>query len=360
MIHYKILLEKIYNASDLDDFLNIIKINHPEFIEIQFDELHNKYLDSKIILNKSPNTLRVLGEHLCRYKDITNLKCIIVYHNMYQLCNIVKNKLIIPRSTLHINTEIISEIQQIIYDSSLLESDYELNLIYYNTLSSDAKLVYSIHKHRYNILTNIFRTRKFNEVKKYLRLTYNYDNDYENLINRPIGEHTHDGLILTETNIPFIKIYNILHNIFLYAPKLTKSIVVYRAEKEFKLRQKITHGTTYKFNGYVSTTNDPKIGFCFNKVINKLYNKKHKMIYSLDVLFKIIVPIGTKIVIPGINQNIDNELEILLNNESSINIVETYTNIMLQIIDFDNNIKPVNIKKFIIGILNETKQTIVQ
>ena len=100
--------------------------------------------------------------------------------------------------------------------------------------------------------------------------------------------------------------------------KHTKEFIVYRAEKIWEgtedIYSKYLDGTTdYKFYGLTSTTLDPRVGYGFNKLIDVPLNEK--------LIFEITIPVGSKIIIPGIDQITDPEFEVTLNHGSIIDII---------------------------------------
>jgi hypothetical protein len=139
---------------------------------------------------------------------------------------------------------------------------------------------------------------------------------------------------------------NLMHSIFQRAPKLSKSIIVYRAEREFDERKEIQIGKEYTMEGYTSFSVDPRVGYFFNKTLEQRKSK-----FFMDYVWKVTIPKGSKIVIPAISQAIDPEFEILVQHRSKILVDSIVLNKQIDAINPENKPQTVLVQRLIIGTL---------
>jgi hypothetical protein len=194
--------------------------------------------------------------------------------------------------------------------------DFYNNLIFFKSLTEKAKWVYTLHKRDPSILGSLLRLDK-SKFKK----------------NPDIK--------------PILKSINFIHSIYRQAPKTTKSMILYRAEREFDSRKDVRVGEKYKMEGYTSFSVDPRIGYFFNKTLTEKNGK-----FYMDYVWKISVPKGVKIVIPAIDKSLDPEFEILLPHNSKILVESIEMNKEMKGISPQNEPKTVVVKKLITGKLS--------
>lgn len=195
--------------------------------------------------------------------------------------------------------------------------DFTRNLNFFKSLTTDAKVAYTLHKRNPAILGTLLRLSK----SKFKQANY--------------GPMTMKHIL---RNI------NLMHTIFKKAPKTTKSFIVYRAEREYDERKEIQIGTQYTMKGYISFSVDPRVGFYFNKTLEQRNQK-----YVMDYVWKISIPEGATIVIPGIDQAIDLEFEILLQHDSKILVDSIVLNKQIEAINPENKPQTVLVKRLITG-----------
>jgi len=245
--------------------------------------------------------------------------------------------------------------QEYINKIILNQDDFNKQKKYYDTLTIEEQIIYRIHKSNSSILVNFFRKTNIIELIEYLKNLYQlrFNNNIftkENikllLFNQPIIR----GIELyNEYDVPLFKIFNIINKIYANVPPIENELIIYRAEKDFLGRSSIIQDQEYIFNGYTSFSSDPRVGFTFNKVLmsdETISTCPNNMNY----VFRIKVPIGSKIILPAINRDIDPEFEILIKNNSSILINKITKDISLNIIRmFENDNICVKVNNLIDG-----------
>jgi hypothetical protein len=243
----------------------------------------------------NPAIVGVYDNFFTKFKPIPNVPKILQgYRNMYG-----------DLSQENINRQILSL------------RDFTRNIKYFESLTTDAKSVYTLHKRNSDILGTLLRLSK----SKFKQADY-----------RPI------------TMKQILRNINLMHSIFQRGPKTTKSFIVYRAERDFDDRKEIKVGTVYELEGYTSFSVDPRIGYFFNKTLQE---KKGK--FFMDYVWKVTIPEGARIVIPAIDRAVDPEFEILLQHHSKILVESIVLNKGIEAINPENKPQRVVVQRLIIG-----------
>jgi hypothetical protein len=243
----------------------------------------------------NPAIVGVYDNFFTKFKPIPNVPKILQgYRNMYG-----------DLSQENINRQILSL------------RDFTRNIKYFESLTTDAKFAYTLHKRNSDILGTLLRLSK----SKFKQADY-----------RPI------------TMKQILRNINLMHSIFQRGPKTTKSFIVYRAERDFDDRKEIKVGTVYELEGYTSFSVDPRIGYFFNKTLQE---KKGK--FFMDYVWKVTIPEGARIVIPAIDRAVDPEFEILLQHHSKILVESIVLNKGIEAINPENKPQRVVVQRLIIG-----------
>jgi len=247
-----------------------------------------------------------------------------------------------------IDENMIYSINQHIRNHIISQQDISNQYIYYNNLNDFSKKMYIMQKPDPNYL-KIYRNKSYNNEE--FKILSKLDGDFLTIFgNQELKRYDNDG---NEMDRPFIHCFNTLFNIFEYSPPITKSFYVYRAEKiwnnitnlinEFIINSGRVY---YRFNGFTSTSCDPRIGFSFNKLSSVTDDQR--------IIFKILIPEGSKIIIPSVYNDFDDpEFEILLGSDAIIrinNIIKdgTYKYLNSPTNEDNHNLKSTrNIKYFI-------------
>jgi len=266
-----------------------------EFLEKLYQKIHQQILETTPQLySQNPEIIGVYDYFFTKFQPIpSNTLIRSGYRNMYG-----------DLTQENINQQILSL------------RDFYNNLIFFKSLTEKAKWVYTLHKRDPSILGSLLRLDK-SKFKK----------------NPDIK--------------PILKSINFIHSIYRQAPKTTKSMILYRAEREFDSRKDVRVGEKYKMEGYTSFSVDPRIGYFFNKTLTEKNGK-----FYMDYVWKISVPKGVKIVIPAIDKSLDPEFEILLPHNSKILVESIEMNKEMKGISPQNEPKTVVVKKLITGKLS--------
>jgi len=273
------------NLQALDDFLQILYQTVDQQI---VNRIPQEYRENPVIVG-------VYDNFFTKFKPIPNVPKIIQgYRNMYG-----------EQSQENINRQILSL------------RDFTKNLKYFESLTTDAKFAYTLHKRNPSILGTLLRLSK----SKFKQADY-----------RPI------------TMKQILRNINLMHLIYQKAPKLSKSIIVYRAEREFDERKEIQIGKQYTMEGYTSFSVDPRVGYFFNKTLEQRKGK-----FFIDYVWKVMIPEGARIVIPAIDRAIDPEFEILLQHHSKILVDSIVLNKEMEAINPENKPQTVLVRRLITG-----------
>lgn len=274
------------NLEALDDFLQILyqTVRQQDIVT----RAPQEYRENQPIVG-------VYDNFFTKFKPIPNVPKILQgYRNMYG-----------DLSQENINRQILSL------------RDFTRNIRYFESLTPAAKAVYTLHKRNPDILGTLLRLSK----SKFKQVDY-----------RPM------------TTKQILRNINLMHSIFQRAPKLSKSIIVYRAEREFDDRKEIQIGKEYTMEGYTSFSVDPRVGYLFNKTLEQRKSK-----FFMDYVWKITIPEGARIVIPAIRQAIDPEFEILIQHHSKILVDSIVLNKQMEAINPENKPQTVLVQRFITG-----------
>jgi len=273
------------NLEALDDFLQILyQTVHQQIVT----RIPQEYRENQPIVG-------VYDNFFTKFKPIPNVPKIIQgYRNMYG-----------DLSQENINRQILSL------------RDFTTNLKYFESLTTDAKFAYTLHKRNSDILGTLLRLSK----SKFKQVDY-----------RPI------------TMKQILRNINLMHSIFQRGPKTTKSFIVYRAEREFDERKEIQIGKQYTMEGYTSFSVDPRVGYFFNKTLEQRKSK-----FFMDYVWKVVIPEGARIVIPAIDRAIDPEFEILLQHHSKILVDSIVLNKQIEAMNPENKPQTVLVRRLITG-----------
>jgi len=273
------------NLQALDDFLQILYQTVRQQI---VNRIPQEY-------RENPPIVGVYDNFFTKFKPIPNVPKIIQgYRNMYG-----------DQSQENINRQILSL------------RDFTKNLKFFESLTPNAKFAYTLHKSNPSILGSLLRLSKskFKEA------------DYRSITMKQI-----------------LRNINLMHTIYQNAPKLSKSIIVYRAEREFDERKEIQIGKQYTMEGYTSFSVDPRVGYLFNKTLEERKGK-----FFMDYVWKVTIPEGARIVIPAIDRAIDPEFEILLQHHSKILVDSIVLNKQMEAINPENKPQTVLVRRLITG-----------
>ena len=274
------------NQQSLDDFLQILYQTVRQ--QVIATRTPQEYIESQTIMG-------VYDNFFTKFKPIPNVPKILQgYRNMYGDLS-----------------------QEIINRQILSLRDFMINKKYFESLTTAAKPVYTLHKSNPAILGSLLRLSK----SKFKQADY-----------RPI------------TMKQILRNINLMHSIFQRAPKTTKSFIVYRAERDFDDRKEIQIGKEYTMEGYTSFSVDPRVGYFFNKTLEERKKK-----FFIDYVWKVTIPKGSKIVIPAIDRAIDPEFEILLQHHSKILVESIILNKQIDAINPKNKPQTVVVQRLIIG-----------
>jgi len=274
------------NLQALDDFLQILyqTVRQQDIVT----RIPEEYRENQPIMG-------VYDNFFTKFKPIPNVPKIIQgYRNMYG-----------DLSQENINRQILSL------------RDFTTNLKYFESLTTDAKFAYTLHKRNSDILGRLLRLSK----SKFKQVDY-----------RPI------------TMKQILRNINLMHSIFQRGPKTTKSFIVYRAEREFDERKEIQIGKQYTMEGYTSFSVDPRVGYFFNKTLEQRKSK-----FFMDYVWKVVIPEGARIVIPAIDRAIDPEFEILLQHHSKILVDSIVLNKQIEAMNPENKPQTVLVRRLITG-----------
>lgn len=300
---YKEVLPTLYTKIDKINLAGLFFLENITNFQVEnYQVLHRSIMNSINYYQQSDsNKLLVYDKSFFKLKTIPN-DMITIYAEMRDIT---------------INGDIsdsneVESIQNIFYKHMLSPADLVAQTIFYQALSEIAKLMFEMQKRSPEYL------QFFREKIEYIGKT---------LVDT--GETKLGNNLLYGVNIDLVK-FNILANIYHYIPPLIDNCVVYRCETlwhgNLELLKNYSETKTgqikYIFNGVTSTSADPRVGYSFNKLFHEEDSKK--------VIFKIIIPSGSKVIVPSVcyydtnvnitESTIDAEFEILLFNRAIIRI----------------------------------------
>tara|TARA_B100001094_G_scaffold332597_1_gene405382 strand:+ start:22 stop:1209 length:1188 start_codon:yes stop_codon:yes gene_type:complete len=324
---YHEIYKEIKDIQESDKIIRTINtVITPELFNICIGNLNFELSEIENI-ELSRTKLQIYNMNLAKLVEIdVDIDDLLYYKSMYN----------IPFDINEINEGVIYSINQYIRNHIISPQDIHNQYIYYNNLNDFSKKMYIMQKQDPDYL-RIYRNKSYTneEFKELSGLNTNALQVI--LFNKELERYDNLG---NEMMKPFLKCFNNLFNIFEYSPPTTKSFYVYRAEKIWNNIINIIDNFSvistyeqlyYRFNGFTSTSCDPRIGFSFNKLSSVCDNDR--------IIFKILIPEGSKIIIPSVYNNFDDaEFEVLLGSDAIIKI---------------NNIKKDKIYKYLISPTNE-------
>lgn len=264
--------------------------------------------DGLYVYDKSLMNLKQLSREQLN-RDLLN-----VYIEMYKL-----NEM--NQETPEMNQEIAYYNQQI-QENIISIIDIENQINFYNKLNSFSKKIFLLQKNTPDYV-KVYRENGKNFLHKTKIITDNQIstnnmNTIENMvtINQELEYSNSTGVL----DKPTIRCLNVLRNIFYYIPPIEKYFYVYRVEKIWENIETLNDNFTlqgsseYIFTGLTSTSCDPRLAFSFNKL-------QHISDDEL-VIFRILIPRGSRVIVPSVRENDfnDSEFEITLFDRAKIKI----------------------------------------